>query len=230
MPAWTVYRHCPWLQPITQFVMRLPPGARVLDLGSSIGARVSRVLEVRPDLRITASDLGDFARHYPATVTFRQFDATGPFPFAAGEFDAVISTHLLEHLPPPRIGGVVDEIQRVVKPGGRVYLEAPGIRSVLFPSVRYGLAQAGLGAGPANFYDDITHVQPFTLGRLYKLLAGRRFAGVRVGVYRNKLFLLAAPGLLLGGLLLRRRLWIVTALYHLGGWAVYATATRGQDA
>src|SRR3989442_1613566 len=114
MPSWTIYRHCPWLQPITAFVMPLPAGAKVLDLGSSIGARVKRIMEVRPDLKMIASDLDDFSKFFPPNVTFRQFNATERFPFADGEFDAVISTHLFEHLPPMRVQNVADEIERVL--------------------------------------------------------------------------------------------------------------------
>ena len=125
---------------------------------------------------------------------------------------------------------MANEIERVVKPGGRVYVESPGVRSVFYPSIRIGQAQAGMSAGPSNFFDDITHVQPFTLQRFYKLFAGRKFERVRTGIYRNKLFLASSPVLLLAGLLLRRRIMIVTALYHLGGWAIYVTATRRSEA
>ncbi|MEI6084961.1 MAG: class I SAM-dependent methyltransferase [Verrucomicrobiota bacterium] len=230
MASWAIYRLCPWIQPVTAFVAALPPQARVLDLGSSVGARVKRILEVRPDLQITAGDLEDFSALYPPVVKFRQFDATKRFPFADAEFDAVISTHLFEHLPPSTIAGVANEIERIVKPGGRVYIESPGVRSLFYPSIRIGQSSAGMSAGPSNFYDDITHIQPFTLQRLYKLFAGRKFCQVQTGIHRNKLFLAASPVLLLVGLLLRRRIMIVTALYHIGGWAVYVTATRRNPA
>jgi SAM-dependent methyltransferase len=228
MASWKIYQKLPWLQPITAFVAKLPREAQVLDLGSSVGARVQRLLEVRPDLRFTASDLEDFSQRYPPHVQFRQFNATARFPFDDATFDAVISTHLFEHLPPPKLEQVVGEIERILKPGGRVYIEAPGVRSLFYPSIRIGLDRAGEGSGPSNFLDDVTHVQPFTLGRLYKLFFYKRFDPIRVAIHRNKLFLLASPVLLLSGLVLRKRVQIVTALYHLGGWAVYLTATRSQ--
>lgn len=226
--AWTVYRYLPWLQPITAFLATIPPNGRVLDVGSSVGARIKRLRETRPDLQLIASDLQDFAALYPPEVQFRQFDATGRFPFGDEEFDAVVSTHLFEHLPPDKVDSVVNEIQRVLKPGGRVYLETPGVRSLFYPSIKIGRKHAGMSAGPSNFFDDRTHIRPYTLQSLYKLFTSRKFEQVNAAIYRNKLFLMGSPFLLLGGLLLRRRNWIVTALYHIGGWAVYSTATKSS--
>jgi SAM-dependent methyltransferase len=48
-------------------------------------------------------------------------------PFAGASLDAVVCTHVLEHVADPRSG--FEEIARVVKPGGTVYVEVP----FLFP-------------------------------------------------------------------------------------------------
>jgi SAM-dependent methyltransferase len=44
-------------------------------------------------------------------------------PFATGGIDGVICEYLIEHVPDPQ--KVVDEIVRVLKPGGKAYLAAP---------------------------------------------------------------------------------------------------------
>lgn len=44
-------------------------------------------------------------------------------PFKESSFDAVLCTQVLEHVPEPQ--QVIDEIARVLKPGGRLFLSAP---------------------------------------------------------------------------------------------------------
>jgi SAM-dependent methyltransferase len=96
----------------------LPASARVLDAGAGEG-------RYRPELahtRYVGIDLavGDVNWHY------QDLDAVGDLsrlPFAAGLFDAVLCTQVLEHVTEPQC--VLREIQRVLKPGGRLFLTAP---------------------------------------------------------------------------------------------------------
>ncbi|MBN1552658.1 class I SAM-dependent methyltransferase [bacterium] len=67
----------------------------------------------------------DFARG-EATWDYSQLDAVGmleQLPLPDNTFDAVLSTQVLEHVPEPQ--KVVDEMFRVLKPGGTLYLSAP---------------------------------------------------------------------------------------------------------
>ncbi|MBI3091903.1 MAG: methyltransferase domain-containing protein [Candidatus Tectomicrobia bacterium] len=52
----------------------------------------------------------------------------GPLPFADGSFALVLSTQVLEHVEEPK--GLVEEMHRVLKPGGTLYLSAPFVWEV----------------------------------------------------------------------------------------------------
>jgi len=96
----------------------VPAGARVLDAGAGEG-------RYRPEFahtRYVGVDLavGDVAWSY------HDLDAIGDLvrlPFGANTFDAALCTQVLEHVNEPYL--VLQEIQRVLKPGGRLFLTAP---------------------------------------------------------------------------------------------------------
>jgi len=64
---------------------------------------------------------------YPSNLTNIVADAH-KLPFASSSFDAVCIQAVLEHVLEPKI--VVDEINRVLKPGGYVYAETPFMQQV----------------------------------------------------------------------------------------------------
>lgn len=96
----------------------VPAGARVLDAGAGEGRYRSDFAHTRyvgVDLAV-----GDAGWDYHA------LDALGSLielPFRNGTFDAVMCAQVLEHVPEPR--RVLQEIARVLKPGGRLFLTAP---------------------------------------------------------------------------------------------------------
>jgi SAM-dependent methyltransferase len=85
---------------------RLPPGARVLDVGC--GRLGLRGLE--PALDITGLDIAPVAG-YPGP--FVQGDAAEGLPFAEGEFDLVYCSSVIEHVPRARREAFAAELARV---------------------------------------------------------------------------------------------------------------------
>jgi SAM-dependent methyltransferase len=96
----------------------VPAGARVLDAGAGDGRYRAEFAHTR----YTGVDLaiGD------AAVDYSGLDALCTLvslPFGAGAFDAVLCTQVLEHVAEPL--QVLQEIFRVMRPGGRLFLSAP---------------------------------------------------------------------------------------------------------
>lgn len=61
-------------------------------------------------------------------VTLTPYDIlAGRWPFPAGRFDIVLFSEVLEHLPPTRLPGVLDEIARVLSDGGRLVGSSPNL-------------------------------------------------------------------------------------------------------
>lgn len=85
---------------------RLPPGARVLDVGC--GTLGLRALE--PELDITGVDVAK-RPDYPGP--FVQADAAAGLPFADDEFDLVYSSSVIEHVSPQRRDAFASEVRRV---------------------------------------------------------------------------------------------------------------------
>ncbi|MEX0703085.1 MAG: class I SAM-dependent methyltransferase [Planctomycetales bacterium] len=156
----------PWIEALVrraasrsarQLVRGLPRGARVLDVGCGRGVLLG-----------TLADLGmevhgfEVSRAAAAGADLRAAIRIAPdlieAGYAAEQFDLVVSWHVLEHVRDPR--AVLEEIHRLLKPGGRVVVAVPNFSSW---QARW--------AGPAWFHLDLPrHLHHFPLPALERLL------------------------------------------------------------
>ena len=104
-------------------LLRLEPGARVLDVGC--GALGLRALE--PDLDITGVDLAE-RPDYPGP--FVHADAAAGLPFADDDFDLVYSSSVIEHVPPARREAFASEVRRV---GRGWFVQTPALSFPIEP-------------------------------------------------------------------------------------------------
>jgi SAM-dependent methyltransferase len=116
--------------------IKIPPDARVLELGSGTAlfwrANADRI---PPGWRVTLSDfsagmLNDVratVAAIPRQFKFTQTDAQA-LPFADHSFDAVIANHMLYHV--PDIALALGEIRRVLMPGAPCYAATMGIANM----------------------------------------------------------------------------------------------------
>lgn len=66
----------------------------------------------------------------PATPEVRQIDLSQPLPFEDGTYDAVYSSHVLEHIDRSRVPALLGEFFRVLKPGGVIRVVVPDLEKV----------------------------------------------------------------------------------------------------
>jgi len=95
-------------------------------------------------------------------ITFHECDASSEaLPLADASVDLVILNHLIEHI--PDLEFFTRQLKRVLRPGGVAYIRTPNIARVKW-----------------GFWDDYTHVRPFTPQALDHLMRsagfGRRFS------------------------------------------------------
>jgi hypothetical protein len=124
--------------------------------------------------------------------------------------------HVVEHL--KSMTNLWGEISRVLKPGGRVYVETPGLASLGTPSAPGALK----GKVTMNFFDDPTHIRPVPVGALSKAAWDVGLETTESGRSRNWLFAVAYPVL---SLFPSTRKKYVAKLHWLG-WSVFIVAKK----
>lgn len=117
---------------------RVRDGQAVLDFGCYDGfivGRLARRFAVRGvgvDLSSSALDLAAESQRGTG-CHFVCSDGLG-LPFDSATFDVVVCSEILEHV--PDLDGVLSEIARVLKPGGRLYATMPNDLADVWPPLR----------------------------------------------------------------------------------------------
>jgi 2-polyprenyl-3-methyl-5-hydroxy-6-metoxy-1,4-benzoquinol methylase len=155
----------------------------LLDIGAQVGSLV--IYATRLGMRASAVDLPDFFEKFAQPslkcgVDYKPCDiTTSPLPFADRSFDYVSYLDVIEHHPhsPKR---VLEEIRRVLRPGGCVIISTPNQASIYN---RIKLLTGGSVSDPFDYFFESTaqmtpypgHHREYVRSELRSALAASEF-------------------------------------------------------
>ena len=172
------------------FWSALKPGDAVYDIGSKGQAELSLSL-IPAGVRVRSIDIDPSAQ--PDIVA----DAHDLHMVASGSVDAVFTSSVLEHVRDP--WKVVGEIERILKPGGMVFIGMPFMfpfhadpddfwrvshRGIDLLCARFDKIESGYGRGPASCW---THMTVHFLALLFSFRSTLLY-GVLVDLFKWSLF------------------------------------------
>ena len=154
---------------LREVIASMPQGARVLDAGCGPG---SWPHPLRPDLDITAFDIKFPPGPPPPRPDASVFRADlARLPLRDGAFTLTICHYVLEHV--TALEACCDELARVTRPGGTLYLSVP--RAAAFDDRLYRFAGYFAKYALGKFRKRLEHQQRFDLAGLLARFAARGF-------------------------------------------------------
>lgn len=137
-----------------------PHNPSILDIGTADGLLLDLVCKnVKPSLAVGLDLSWGLLKANTRRQPILQADAE-KLPFPDSHFDAAIATAIIEHVPNP--GKFVEEIRRVLKPGGVCVITTP---VPLFEEI----------ASKLGFLKEDDHQETFNLKGLTSLIASKEF-------------------------------------------------------
>ena len=104
---------------------------KIIDLAAGVGIVASQIASKYP-CSMTCNEIDETClnqlRALPVELVSFDLDSPGPFPLSDASYDAVICLATLEHL--IHIDHFAEEVKRILRPNGRLYLSVPNYASL----------------------------------------------------------------------------------------------------
>lgn len=199
----------PKVPALFKVVRNLPAQSKVVDVGAGTGGLLQLMEKANASLKTYALDIGR-PPEFISNGMFLRGNIMN-LPFQDNSFDLVVCSHVIEHLTDPF--PAVAELKRICKLEGYIYLETPSHRSSIMP----------IGF---NFWDDPTHVRPYTRISLSKLFEIYGIQVIKDGLKHSLMgIILGFPYLFVGRLLGDPMARVIFPLYAFG-LTVYALGQK----
>lgn len=138
--AYAPYEEVPTVKQDWSFLGALPESGAVLDIGCASGASLASFLLDFPNWRVSGVDFSSEAierakRHLPSGSDLRSSGIEGYLAACpSASFDLVFFQHVIEHVEYPE--KMLEQIQRILKPGGKLLVSIPNAGSLLMRTFR----------------------------------------------------------------------------------------------
>lgn len=206
-----------------KFYRRFTGHERILELGCGRGFNADYIKKQFPQIEYHGVDILP-ENEISSTIKYKSIDLDiHSLPYQSDYFDIIIFTHVIEHLRSPWPLG--NEINRVLKNGGKIYIETPNWTTMFVPSFRFHPEQHD----PFNFYDDPTHIKPWSKQGIYEYLIKSCSLEVKkIGTVRNWMLIPFNFLFIIYGFIRGNRIKIVYSIWNIIGWCIYGIATKIQ--
>ncbi len=150
----------------------------VLDIGCGRGKHYAQLIDRAPDITYFALDLSPYMlRNHPAESGRLALGDALQLPYVDDAFDVVMANHVLYHLQDVDRG--LDEIKRVLKPGGKMLATTNSIHNLPELQVLFRRAIVLLSANGAHAHPPTLPSDSFALENGTRILARHFYAVVR---------------------------------------------------
>ena len=208
-------------KPRIGFFHRFQGNERILELGCGFGEQAKMITCLFPLIENHGNDIIP-ENEIPSNIQYKMLDLEkAVLPYQSDFFDAILFIHVIEHLKAPLSLG--SEIKRVLRPGGKIYIETPNWTTMFIPSFGFKRHQHY----PFNFFDDPTHVKPWSQHGLYEYLGqGCELNIIKVGTVRNWLRVPIDMINIIYGFLSGNRGKITSSVQNIYGWCIYGIGEK----
>ncbi len=208
--------------PLNVLMQALPDHGNVLDVGALNYSQYKRMKDSHPFMVHFGIDYIDNTEDLPANYTFKKADLNKePIPFEDDFFDFIVASHIIEHLNDPL--NFFKECLRVLKPGGKLYIEAPSEKSLMLKGMSFEYEKFY----SLSYYDDPTHtMRPWTPQSFYRLTKYYSGTPLKVGYVKSWIAVVLAPIAIPYARLTRNGHLLQKMIWWSKGWASYLIATK----
>lgn len=190
---------------------------RILDIGCGSGYQLLTLKELYPHLELYGVDIVR-TEDLPEIINFSTVDLEKDnLPDEQESFDFIMCRGVIEHVTNP--SKIFTEAYRVLKKGGKFHVLTDNWTSVLIPSSFLKTSSSTI-----NFYDDYTHIRPYTKRALLRLFSSAGFKNPYIKVERNLFIIVLFPLLLI--MQLTKKFDIAKFLYDIFGLTVFGEASK----